>query len=118
MAEAETKEHYIKRMMKRNHTRVRAEAYWDAKGDRSITFTSDADEELGGTFGGQIGRAYDDNFDFTISEVVGPNSKSTSRTERLLIPGIDEPVLVFKKTGIPVIRKVGDRTRYRADGGQ
>ncbi len=65
-----------------------------------------------GTFGGQIGRAYDDNFKFTINDAVKPQSASQPGTLRILPKGNSQPVHVFRETGVPVVRKIGDRTRH------
>ncbi len=67
------------------------------------------------TFGGQIGRALDPGTSFNVLDVVNGNSNSSVGTIRILPKGQQKTVHVFRETGIPVVRKVGDRTRHEKE---
>ncbi len=71
---------------------------------------SDSDPKAS-TFGGQIGRAYDPNFNFQVSDVTKSQSASRSATIRVLPKGESQTRHVFRQTGLAVIRKVGENAR-------
>ncbi len=62
------------------------------------------------SFGSQIGRALDPSTEITVNDVIHSNAKpGRSSVIRILPEGENQTVMVFRKTGIPVTRKVGDR---------
>ncbi len=86
------------------HDRI---SHSDTSSSRAATDLSDD-----GAYGGQIGRAMDPAYDFTVDQIIHPRSRSESGTIRILPKGATQPVTVFRGTGVPVVRKVGDRTRH------
>ncbi len=67
-----------------------------------------------GSFGSQIGRALDPSFDFSVADSirsgaspVPTSAHSSPSVGRVLVEGDAVPTQVFRRTGIPVIRKVG-----------
>jgi len=109
------KEDYIKRMLARNHSQKQAEAYWDQKsGDTRVVFDDD-DEATGGTLGGQIARAYDEDYaPFGVANTGVPEGRESGISTENVWTDRErgKAIKVFKKTGIPVVRKMGDRTTY------
>jgi len=111
-------EAYIAKMIAKGHSQKRAESYWAAKSG-NYTPVEDDDESVGGTLGGQILRARDPNYDaFNIDDVV-PNRKRRAqlRTVRLIDEENDRIIDIFKSSGVPVVRKVGDHRRFARKGG-
>ncbi len=63
------------------------------------------------SFGSQIGRALDPGTEFTVNDITHSRNRPQSRSSvvRILPEGEQQTVMVFRRTGIPVTRKVGDK---------
>ncbi len=84
-------------------------------GSPASTSSSPSDDT---SFSGQIGKALDPSFDFGVTDVTHQNSRSRSGIIRILPNGESQPVTVFRATGVPVVRKIGDKTRYPVEWDQ
>lgn len=105
---------YIAKMIARGHSQARAEQYWAAKSGNAGVVLENDDDAVGGTLGGQILRARDPNYSaFGIDDVV-PNKKRRAvlRTTRIIDEESDRMIDIFKSSGVPVVRKVGDHRRF------
>ncbi len=69
-----------------------------------------------GTLGGQIGRGLDAGYDFGVVDVVKASNSRGSSVVRVLPDGESRPIHVFRRTGIPVIRKIGDKRIIKVEG--
>lgn len=109
------KDDYIKDMRARGHSEKAALNYWDQKSGDKRVILDPQDEAVGGVLGGQIARAYDEEYTgFGVGQTgVHEDNRSGVSTENVWVDrdrGL--AIKVFKKTGIPVVRKMGDRTTY------
>jgi len=106
-------EEYLAKMLKRGHSQKQAEAYWNARSG-TVDLLDDDDETIGGSLGGQILRARDPNYSaFDIRDVVPDRRRHAElRTTRIIDEESDRMIDIFRSSGIPVVRKVGDRRRF------
>lgn len=118
---ASDEDEYIAKMIKRGRTEAQAKQYWDQKSGNAYPLLDDDDEAVGGTLGGTILRARDPDYaGYNIYDII-PDSKrhAVPRTESVIIDqATGETIKVFRKTGIQVIRRIGDYRRFHPSGRQ
>ncbi len=110
MADLE-EEDYIAKMIEKGHSAKAAQNYWNQK---TGSVMLDDDDGSAVNFGGQILKARDPDYpNFGIDDAV-PNRKRRAvlRTERIIDEENDRMIDIFKGSGVPVVRKVGDHRRY------
>lgn len=107
------KSDYIAAWIKKGKTKPQAEYYWKQK--MGNTPDAAAPESLGGSFGGQIGKAHDPNYpEFGITDAVPDrNRRAGVSTHQVIDEATDKGISVFKRSGVPVVRKMGDRRRWK-----
>lgn len=65
-----------------------------------------------GMFGSQIGRALNQNSGILPADFKGTKNAPTQPSTRGIFDEDGKPTQVFRKTGVRVVRKVGDKRKY------